>query len=88
MSKDMKVLSNDVHATRKLISAHEAAITESSSDNFTLTNTQIKELVLDETRDGRPFYPSDIAMEHGLDLEAVVTAVEELRDEGKLERKD
>ena len=88
LSNDVGRLANDIHAIRKTIGAHEVIEAISTSNNFNMTQTQVRELILNETSDGKPFYPSDIAMEHGLDLEVVVNAVDNLRNEGKLRRQD
>ena len=56
-------------------------------DNQHLTAEQVKPLIMEHCRQRHPFksfYPSDIADEYGLDYEAVHTAVEHLKREGKL----
>lgn len=53
-------------------------------DNYDMTASQIKDLILEEVGLDKPFYPSDLAMEYGLDLDAVYEAVNILRAEGRV----
>lgn len=45
----------------------------------------IKKLILDRLDEDKPFYPSDIAMDHNLDYDAVTKAVNMLRREGHIQ---
>ena len=58
---------------------------EQIPDNFDMTQDQIKELILREVSVGESFYPSDIAVKHGLDFDAVLEVVDRLRSEGRME---
>ena len=53
-------------------------------DELDLTKDQIKEIILNKTKLGEIFYPSDIANNFGLDLVKVMDAISELKKEGKL----
>ena len=55
---------------------------EDAPNNRDMTPNEIKELILAEVGLDKPFYPSDLAEEYGLDLDAVDEAVDMLRKEG------
>ena len=48
------------------------------------TREQIKAIIIDDTKNGEPFYPSDIAINHGIDLEDTYAAIGELIESGKI----
>ena len=52
--------------------------------NHNMTPNEIKNLILTEVGLDKPFYPSDLAEEYGLDLDAVDEAVDMLRKEGRV----
>ena len=62
------------------------AATRFGPDNQHLTAEQVKPLIMEHCRQSpsKSFYPSDISEQYGLDFEAVHTAVECLKREGKL----
>lgn len=51
---------------------------------FDLTKEDVKETILNATKIGDVFYPSDIANQFGLELKTVVAVIEELKREGKI----
>ena len=48
------------------------------------TREQIKAIIIDDTKNGEPFYPSDIADNHGIDLADTYAAIDELIESGKI----
>ena len=62
----------------------EGTAGEISPDNYDMTASQIRGLILEKMGPGKPFYPSDLAMEYGLDFDAVLEAVGMLREEGRI----
>ena len=53
-------------------------------DNMELDREKIKQIILDDTKIGQIFYPSDIAAKFSIDLMRVVEATNELKKEKKL----
>ena len=53
-------------------------------DNFDLDKESVKKIILKETHVGQIFYPSDIANEHGLDLETVMEVMSELKENKRI----
>lgn len=59
---------------------------ESGPDNYDMTAEQVRDLILENYKLGVPFYPSDVADDHGLDYDTVVQAMDMLRKEGRLKK--
>lgn len=57
---------------------------ESGPDNYDMTAEQVRDLILANYKLGVPFYPSDVADDHGLDYDTVVQAMNMLRKEGRM----
>ena len=57
---------------------------EEGPDNYDKTPEQVRDLIIANYKLGVPFYPSDVADDHGLDYDTVVQAMDILRKEGRL----
>ena len=66
----------------------EGTAEEASTDNYDMTAGQIRDLILEKMDIDKPFYPSDLAMEYGLDFDVVLEAVDILREEGRIVVRD
>lgn len=62
----------------------DLSVGDEAPDNYDMTPRQIKAMILEKIGVGEPFYPSDLAIEQGLDFDAVIKAVEMLREEGRI----
>lgn len=78
-------LRDEVQAIRELLESH--LDTSDEPDNSDMSVEEVKELILAEVELDRPFYPSDLAEEYGLDLNATLEAVDMLRKEGRIKDK-
>ena len=56
--------------------------------NSDLTSKEIRDLILAEVELDKPFYPSDLAEEYGLDLDSTLEAIDMLRKEGRIIDRD
>lgn len=88
MQEQMQSLIEDVEWMREgirvIIHRLDDDVEEESPDNYDMTPDQIRDLILEKVQVGEPFYASDIASKYGLDYDAVVTAIEQLRAKGKI----
>ena len=66
----------------------DAIAEEITDDNYNMTLSQIQDLILKTVDRDKPFYPSDVAMEHGLDFDKVDEAIDMLRKEGRIIDRD
>ena len=69
---------------RKNMQNQDILVSNEIPDNYDMTPEQIKEMILEKIGVDKPFYPSDFAIEQGLDFEAVIKAIEMLRQEGRI----
>lgn len=54
-------------------------------DNYDMSVEDIKKLLAKECKSGQQYYPSDIALDHGLDYDKVLEAVASLKEEGLIQ---
>lgn len=57
---------------------------EVSDKTYNMTPDEIRDLMVEKIELDKSFYPSDIAMEYGLDYDRVLKAVDILRKEGRI----
>ena len=55
-----------------------------SDETYNMTPDEIRDLMVEKIELDKPFYPSDIASEYGLDYDMVVKAIDMLRKEGRI----
>ena len=87
----MQILREDVEWIREAIRTIIQRLddeTLDAPDNHDMTPNEIKDLILAEVGLDKPFYPSDLAEEYGLDLDAVYEAVDILRKDGRVVERD
>ena len=89
----MRVLVEDMEWVKEnmrviLQKLDEGTAEEASPDNYDMTASQIRDLILEKMDPDKPFYPSDLAMEYGLDFDVVLEAVDILREEGRIVVRD
>lgn len=82
LKENIMVLQNEMKTIRELLESH--LVIQDEPDNYDMTPDQIRDLILEKVQVGVPFYASDIASKYGLDYDAVVTAIEQLRAKGKI----
>lgn len=82
LKKNNKMLQDEIKIVRELLESRLDI--QDGPDNYDMAPDQIKELILEQVQVGEPFYASDIASKYGLDYDAVVTAIEQLRAKGKI----
>lgn len=85
---DVRSLKEDIAWMRNLMrstmQSQNTLVSDGTPDNYDMTPEQIKEMILEKIGLDKPFYPSDLATEYGLDFDAVLEAVEILRQEGRI----
>ena len=62
----------------------DATTEEVSDETYNMTPDEIRNLMVEKVELDKSFYPSDIAMEYGLDYDRVLKAIEILRKEGRI----
>ena len=55
-----------------------------SDETYNMTPDEIRDLMVEKVELDKPFYPSDIASEYGLDYDMVLKAIDILRREGRI----
>ena len=62
----------------------DAATEEISDETYNMTPDEIRNLMVEKVELDKSFYPSDIAIEYGLDYDKVLKAIDILRKEGRI----
>lgn len=91
LREQVQILREDVEWIREAIRTIIQRLddeTLDAPDNHDMTPNEIKDLILAEVGLDKPFYPSDLAEEYGLDLDAVYEAVDILRKDGRVVERD
>ena len=91
--KNIRVMMKNVESIKKsthtMVQKIDDAIAEEiTDDNYNMTLSQIQDLILETVDRDKPFYPSDVAMEYGLDFDKVDEAIDMLRKEGRIIDRD
>ena len=84
VGQDVEVIKNDVHNLLHKPVDENGDEYEKSQEIIDMPVDKIKELILSTVGIDNLFYPSDIAMDHNLDYDAVMEAVDMLRREGRI----
>lgn len=71
---------NDMRRDKEEEEEFEERQISNGGDNFDLDTESVKKIILKEVSVGQIFYPSDIANEHGLDLQTVIQVMNELKE--------
>ena len=62
----------------------EATTEEVSDETYNMASDEIRDLMVEKVELDKLFYPSDIAIEYGLDYDRVLKAIDILRKEGRI----
>lgn len=85
MQQDIKEIKKDMSDLRGKLDDKRYTGFEEPVEIVEMPIDDIKKLILDRLDGDKPLYPSDIAMDHNLDYDAVLEAVDMLRREGHIE---
>ena len=86
MLKIMGEIRDEMKAMRELMESHLGLQDEPDApDNYDMSVEGVKSLLLKVCKQGSKFYPSELAVEHGLDYDTVLEAVASLKKEGRVE---
>ena len=80
-----KIQENQRVMTQKI---DDATTEEIPDETYNMTSDKIRDLMIEKVELDKPFYPSDIATEHGLDYDRVLETIEMLRKEGRIIDRD
>ena len=86
LMEDMEYIKEGMRMVMQKLEDDDAG--EDAPNNYDMTASQIRDLILDKVGLDKPFYPSDLAMDYGLDFDAVLEAVDVLRREGRIVDRD
>ena len=84
--EDMEYIKEGMRIVMQKLEDDDAG--EDAPNNYDMTASQIRDLILDKVGLDKPFYPSDLAMDYGLDFDAMLEAVDMLRREGRIVDRD
>lgn len=80
-----KILNQIKRDQRIMMQKIDDATTEEISDEtYNMTPDEIRNLMVEKVELDKSFYPSDIAIEYGLDYDKVLKAIDILRKEGRI----
>ena len=82
MGKDVEIMKGDMRNILRKLDDMEGSWEPQETEEMSVD--EIKKLILDEVGVDKPFYPSDVALKHNLDYDAVLEAVEALRRDGRI----
>lgn len=83
-----KVVESLINKKLEQIEMTPIQIIEQEITTNNLTKDQVKQTILQATKIGDVYYPSDLASKFGMDLKTVVEVIEELKQEGKFKEKN
>ena len=93
LQEQLRYISEDMKWTRETMRGIGQILEDEMANadvpaNSDLTSKEIRDLILAEVELDKPFYPSDLAEEYGLDLDSTLEAIDMLRKEGRIIDRD